>query len=41
MNYDVKWLPFGDESHTMERAKVLQEMYDVGEPENPHNMPEA
>ena len=32
MSYDVEWVLFGDESHPMKQAKVLQEMYDVGKP---------
>ena len=38
MSYGVKWVSFGDEYHPMERAKHV---YDVGEPEKSHNMPEA
>jgi len=41
MSYDIERVPFGDESHPMERAKGLQTIYDVRESENPHNMTEA
>ena len=41
LRYDVEWVPFGEESHPMVRAEALRDIYDVGELEKPHNMPEA